>query len=159
MLVEPLHIKLKQALIAGITAGTYPAGDRIPSERELCEQFHVSRTTTRRTLLELVHEGWLYTVAGKGTYVAERPLDHGMPAGVDFQARLVGQLRTAPAALRAAVRMAGGNVYTGDGFSRGRDLRGGRKRALREFLGVRRLSGKSVRAGLDHPARLLVQFR
>ena len=39
MLVEPLHVKLKQALIAGITAGTYPAGDRIPSERELCEQF------------------------------------------------------------------------------------------------------------------------
>ena len=75
MLVEPLHVKLKQALIAGITTGTYPAGDRIPSERELCEQYRVSRTTTRRTLSELVHEGWLYTVAGKGTYVAERPLD------------------------------------------------------------------------------------
>jgi GntR family transcriptional regulator len=75
LLVEPLHVQLKRTLIAGIESGAYPAGDRIPSERDLCDQFNVSRTTTRRTISELVHEGWLYTVSGKGTYVSERPLD------------------------------------------------------------------------------------
>lgn len=68
--VTPLHAQLKDALIAEIVTGVYGEGDRIPSERDLCERFNISRTTTRRTLSELIHEGWLYTVTGKGTYVA-----------------------------------------------------------------------------------------
>ncbi len=72
---QPLHVQLRDALISQITSGTLPAGARIPSERELCRQFNVSRTTTRRTVSQLIHEGWVHTVVGKGTYVARTQLD------------------------------------------------------------------------------------
>ncbi len=71
----PLHVQLRDALVEQITSGALPAGSRIPSERELCRSYNVSRATTRRTLSQLTHEGWVYTVAGKGTYVAPNRLE------------------------------------------------------------------------------------
>lgn len=43
--------------------------DLIPSERELMEQHQVSRITVRKAVEELVNEGYLYKIQGKGTYV------------------------------------------------------------------------------------------
>jgi len=87
--VTPLHAQLKEVLIADIVAGEYAEGDRIPSERDLCERYNVSRTTTRRTLSELVHEGWLYTVTGKGTYVANWRLNQELRPLTGFADDLV----------------------------------------------------------------------
>lgn len=42
----------------------------VPSERELVERHRVSRQTVREAIGHLVHEGVLYRVHGKGTYVA-----------------------------------------------------------------------------------------
>ncbi|TNM59556.1 GntR family transcriptional regulator [Streptomyces sp. NP160] len=44
----------------------------VPSERELVERHGVSRQTVREAIGHLVHEGVLYRVHGKGTYVAAR---------------------------------------------------------------------------------------
>jgi len=44
-------------------------GDRIPTEQELCEQFHVSRITVRQAISSLVKEGILARQRGRGTYV------------------------------------------------------------------------------------------
>lgn len=71
----PLHVQLRDALVEQIISGALPVGSRIPSERELCRSYNVSRTTTRRTLSQLMHEGWIYTVVGKGTYVAPNRLE------------------------------------------------------------------------------------
>jgi GntR family transcriptional regulator len=71
----PLHVQLRDALVEQIISGALPVGLRIPSERELCRSYNVSRTTTRRTLSQLMHEGWIYTVVGKGTYVAPNRLE------------------------------------------------------------------------------------
>lgn len=79
-----LHVQLRHAIVQEITAGNWRAGARIPSERELCRQFNVSRTTTRRTISECVHEGWLYTVVGKGTYVARHRLEQELRALTGF---------------------------------------------------------------------------
>lgn len=78
MQVVPLHARLRESLVAAIVTGEYAQGERIPSERDLCEHYQVSRTTARRTLTELVHDGWLYTVTGKGTYVGGRHLDQAL---------------------------------------------------------------------------------
>ena len=56
-----------------IRGARWKADQAIPSERELCERYGVSRTTARRAIADLVHAGLLYTVAGKGTFVAEAP--------------------------------------------------------------------------------------
>lgn len=80
----PLHVQLRTAIIREIVAGTWVPGSRIPSERELCVRYGVSRTTTRRTLSECIHEGWLYTVVGKGTYVAANRLEQELRSFTGF---------------------------------------------------------------------------
>lgn len=49
--------------------GEWAPGDLIPSERELCERYGISRMTARQSITELVNEGLLYRQQGKGTYV------------------------------------------------------------------------------------------
>lgn len=47
-------------------------GAKLPSERQLCEDYNVSRTTVRNALGFLVNSGVLYQIQGKGTFVRER---------------------------------------------------------------------------------------
>jgi GntR family transcriptional regulator len=80
----PLHVQLRESIIQAIIVGSWAPGVRIPSERELCRQYGVSRTTTRRTISECVHDGWLYTVVGKGTYVATNRLEQELRSLTGF---------------------------------------------------------------------------
>jgi GntR family transcriptional regulator len=66
----PLHHKLRETLRQQIVTCQLPAHERLPSERELCDQYDISRTTVRRALADLLNEGLIYTTIGKGTYVA-----------------------------------------------------------------------------------------
>src|SRR5690242_10763453 len=66
----PRYYQLKEILHAKIRAGQWQPGVLIPSERELCEQYGLSRMTVRQGITELVREGLLYRVQGKGTFVA-----------------------------------------------------------------------------------------
>lgn len=69
---EPYYIQIKEKIKEAIKSGEYSAGEKIPSERELCELFDVSRITVRQAVQEGVNEGFLYTVHGKGTFVKEQ---------------------------------------------------------------------------------------
>src|SRR5438128_2163777 len=48
----------------------YSRGDRVPSESELSKQFGVSRVTLQRALSQLVDDGLIVRVQGKGTFYA-----------------------------------------------------------------------------------------
>ncbi|MDO4613789.1 MAG: GntR family transcriptional regulator [Actinomycetaceae bacterium] len=50
-------------------------GEKIPSERELCEHFGVSRMTVRQAIDVLVNDGVLIRRQGRGTFVAQQKLD------------------------------------------------------------------------------------
>lgn len=67
-----LYLQIKQHILDGIRERHYQAGDRIPTEAALCEQFAVSRMTVNKALRELVAEGWLVRTAGSGSFVADR---------------------------------------------------------------------------------------
>ena len=54
-----------------ISVNRLTANTRIPSERDLCEMWGVSRTTLRNAVDTLVEYGLLYRVLGSGVYVAE----------------------------------------------------------------------------------------
>jgi len=69
---QPLHVQLKEAIVAGIQSGTYTPGTRLPSQRELCEQHNMSHMTVRRAINELVGEGFIVAVPGRGLFVKER---------------------------------------------------------------------------------------
>src|SRR5215470_6636724 len=70
----PLHSQLKDAIDRRIESGEWPPEGQVPSERELCEQFQVSRITVRQALHQLVTDGRLIRIHGRGTYVATSPL-------------------------------------------------------------------------------------
>ncbi len=67
----PLYARLKASLLADIVAGTLRPQDQLPSHSQLCAQHRVSYMTMRRAIRELVIEGVLHAVPGKGGYVAE----------------------------------------------------------------------------------------
>lgn len=74
----PLYYQLKQHLTERIDHGELKPGEFIPSERELSEQFEISRMTVRQALQELVVEGRLIREKGKGTTVAAPKISQGL---------------------------------------------------------------------------------
>jgi DNA-binding GntR family transcriptional regulator len=64
----PKYFQLKHILDNRISR--MKDGDPIPSESELCQAFEVSSTTVRMALCDLMQEGLVYTIQGKGTFVA-----------------------------------------------------------------------------------------
>ena len=65
----PRYYQLKEILRERIHAGEWTPGSLIPSERELCERYGISRMTARQAISELVNEGLLYREQGRGTFV------------------------------------------------------------------------------------------
>lgn len=74
---------LRAELLKGLKSGSWPPGSRLPTERDLCANFGVSRSALRRVLLELREQGLITQKVGSGTYVAEKPgkAAGGMDAG------------------------------------------------------------------------------
>jgi GntR family transcriptional regulator len=70
--VVPKHQQLRTILTELVTSRLRP-GDILPSERQLCADYGVSRITVREALGQLVSDGLLVRTQGKGTFVAHRP--------------------------------------------------------------------------------------
>lgn len=66
----PLYYQLMDIIIEQINHGKYKENDKLPSERELCELYDISRATVRQTIQELEKEGYIYKQHGKGTFVS-----------------------------------------------------------------------------------------
>lgn len=71
----PIYYQLQEFLKALIDKGELQPGDVIPTEREYAETFQISRMTVRQALTQLVNEGYLHRIQGKGTFVAERKIE------------------------------------------------------------------------------------
>jgi GntR family transcriptional regulator len=64
-----LHRQLFLVLRDQIARGMYAPGSSLPTEKELCERFIVSRITVRRALSDLEQEGFVEKHPGRGTFV------------------------------------------------------------------------------------------
>lgn len=60
-------------LATAIAAGEYPPGARLPTEKQLVEQYSVSRTVVREAIARLKTDGFVETRQGSGAFVAARP--------------------------------------------------------------------------------------
>ena len=72
------HQVLKEWLRRMIISGRYQPGDKLPSDNELAREHGISNATIRAAIASLVHEGLVYRIQGKGSYVAEKkpgPID------------------------------------------------------------------------------------
>lgn len=67
----PLYYQLKSIILEEINKGNLHTGDMIPTEKEISSIFDISRTTIRQAITELVQDGYLYRMKGKGTFVSK----------------------------------------------------------------------------------------
>ena len=64
-----LYYKLYVDLKESLNSGKYQKGDKLPTEKELCQNYGISRLTVRRAMDELRREGFIERLKGKGTFV------------------------------------------------------------------------------------------
>jgi GntR family transcriptional regulator len=103
---QPLYHRVYRQISQEIENGALRPGDRLPSERWLCDELDVSRATVRRAIEELMRDG-LVEARGRGSFVtgdalAEPPntlmslSDLGRSRGLEATARvLLGEVRPA----------------------------------------------------------------
>lgn len=70
-MVEYLYLKIYNQLRKDITDGIYKDAKRLPTEKQLSEQFGVSRITSRKALTKLFNEGLITRHSGIGSLVVE----------------------------------------------------------------------------------------
>ena len=68
---EPLYMQIYNQLREDILAGKYTSGNRLPTEKELCQIYHVSRITSKKALNMLVDDKLVVRIKGRGSYIVD----------------------------------------------------------------------------------------
>ncbi|MEV0620368.1 winged helix-turn-helix domain-containing protein [Nonomuraea sp. NPDC050404] len=68
----PLYQQIAAEVSDQIKAGDYPPRRPIPGEAALVKRHGVARETVRRAMALLREQGWIYTVAQRGSYVSPK---------------------------------------------------------------------------------------
>lgn len=68
----PIYDQIYSQIKDAILSGQVTEGEALPSIRALAKDLRISVITTKRTYDELENEGFIYTLPGKGCFVAER---------------------------------------------------------------------------------------
>jgi GntR family transcriptional repressor for pyruvate dehydrogenase complex len=82
---DRLYQDLARKLIGELAAGDYPVGSRLPAERDLAQQYSVSRPTVREAIIALEVQGLVEVRVGSGAYVLRLPGQGDIP-GFDITA-------------------------------------------------------------------------
>ena len=80
----PAYIRIHDAIKKEIDEGVWEIGQRLPSERDLADDYEVSRMTLRQAITLLVEEGILERRVGSGTYVASHRVQEKMRGTTSF---------------------------------------------------------------------------
>ncbi|WP_232697323.1 GntR family transcriptional regulator [Brevibacillus daliensis] len=80
----PIYYQLMDILIEMMEKGQLKEHDQLPSERELCETYDVSRTTVRQAMMELEHDGYIYKQHGKGSFIAPKIVNQNLKGFYSF---------------------------------------------------------------------------
>lgn len=72
---EPIYEQIVQQIKKGILGGDLPAGFALPSMRNMAKDLDVSVITTKRAYEELEKVGLIYSIVGKGSFVAEQNVE------------------------------------------------------------------------------------
>ena len=67
---QPITAQIRDQMVRLITSGALKPGDWLPSVRQLATDLSINPNTIQRAYSELERTGFLYTVKGKGNYVA-----------------------------------------------------------------------------------------
>ncbi len=68
---RPIYEQIKDGIKRLVVTGAIAADEKLPSVRELASSLAINPNTIARAYRELEQEGYIYTVAGKGSFVGE----------------------------------------------------------------------------------------
>jgi len=107
----PLYYRIREDLRELIDSGQLRPGDRLSSERELSNQYGVSGITVKRAILDLVRDGLLYRVPGKGTFVPQPKMERDLSRLTSFTEEMLHYgLKPDSRVLEARIAPASGSV-------------------------------------------------
>ncbi|MGD6896603.1 GntR family transcriptional regulator [Bacillus sp. MMSF_3328] len=72
---EPIYEQITKQIQSLILAGDLQEGSALPSIRQLAKDLQISVITTKRAYEELEKAGFIYSIVGKGSFVAEQNLE------------------------------------------------------------------------------------
>ena len=91
---RPIYEQVKDGLRHLVVTGALQAGDKLPSVRALASSLAINPNTIQRAYESLEREGYLYRVAGKGSFAAPQA-----DVNADRRARLLEQFDASAAEL------------------------------------------------------------
>jgi GntR family transcriptional regulator len=74
----PLYYQLAEKITEEIKNNNLKEDEKLPSEREYCERYKVSRSTVREAVKHLEQTGLLYRIQGKGTFVSPKMMKQNL---------------------------------------------------------------------------------
>jgi GntR family transcriptional regulator len=80
----PLYYQLEEQIKKTIESEELRPGDTLPSERELSENYQISRMTVRQAITNLVNKGYLFREKGKGTFVSNQKFEQNLQGLTSF---------------------------------------------------------------------------
>ena len=72
---KPMYEQIEDSIRASLLKGELQEDTLLPSVRQLSADVNVSAITIKRVYADLEREGYLYTIAGKGTFVRQQSLE------------------------------------------------------------------------------------
>ena len=84
----PLYFQIAERLRHLMRSRKMRPGDLLTTDERVQQQFAVSRATARKAIDELVDQGWLQRITGKGTFVTQPRLQVPLPAMLSFTEEL-----------------------------------------------------------------------
>ncbi|MDF2905491.1 MAG: hypothetical protein K0R34_812 [Herbinix sp.] len=72
---KPIYEQITSQMKQAIITGELEAGSLLPSMRMLAKELRISVITTKRAYEDLERDGFIYTVIGKGSFVAEKNME------------------------------------------------------------------------------------
>lgn len=83
-----LQYQLRSKMLEKIQGKVWAPGAQIASERELCDEYGVSRMTVREVIKGLVQDGYLVRKQGKGTFVSLPKFEHELSSDYSLSMEL-----------------------------------------------------------------------
>lgn len=87
----PLYQTIADAIKAGIDAGEYKPGEKIPPIRQLTQTFGVTKATVHKAFERLKQQGVIENKVGSGSYVRFPETIHAAPGDFDFRTDYLGE--------------------------------------------------------------------
>ncbi|MFV2001794.1 MAG: UTRA domain-containing protein [Paracoccaceae bacterium] len=89
----PYYTRIRDHIAGMIEAGTLRAGDRLPPERAMAEEFSITRVTARHALLRIEAEGLIFREDRRGWFVSPPRVRYDPIANISFTESIAEQGR------------------------------------------------------------------